>query len=462
MFIPRRSNLKYILIIIFLALLITGALLFYSHKIEKEIDLIVFEVFERHVLGRTAEDGSPPASLTFFEDVRKEFFLSGKDFLEVHLDKMKIRLYKSGLLVKEVPILAKGDPDGWGGSAIGLYKIMSGNKVSFSNVADVYMPYALHYYGKYYIHGKPYYYGGERLQSSFSGGCLQLNDKDAKLIYDLSELNLPVLVIDKERDYYDYSREKISQFPELSAKSYLIADLDSGYILAKKNPQEQFSIASLTKLMTAIVVAENVSLERVISIREEMLDAYGSTKGLEPGSRFRVVELFYPLLIESSNDAAEVLSYFLGKEKTIRLMNEKAPTILMNKTKFTDPSGYDPANISTAQDLFYLARYLLNNRSPILEITRGKRVTSFGSVSFDIEELWNKNVFIDDPTLIGAKTGFIKSSKLTALFIFRFTDENNQSRNIAIILLGSDSNKNDTHLIYKWLQDNFFGQQYVL
>jgi D-alanyl-D-alanine carboxypeptidase len=455
-----KASLKYILVIIVLVLLTIGGILFYSWEIGEDLSSIKF------LKADSLPEKKPEeklVSLKFFEDVRRDFFLNNKSFLELHLETMKARLYKGGLLIKEVPILIKGDPQRWGGSAVGLYRILSGNKVSFSNTSDVYMPYALHYYGKYYIHGEPYYYGGEKLESSFSGGCLRLNDKDAELIYELSDLSMPVLVIDKERDHYDYL-EETTKFPELSAKSYLIADLDSGHIFAEKDIQEQRPIASLTKLMTALVVAENVNLKRSILIKEEMLDAYGTTEELEVGKRFRVVELFYPLLIESSNDSAEALSYFLGKEKTLRLMNEKAQALLMTETKYTDPSGFDPGNISTAQDLFYLARYLLNNRSPILDITKKKKVTSFGPISFDIDKLWNKNVFIEDPTFIGGKTGFIIASKLTAIFLFRFADKDNNDteRNIAIILLGSDSNKKDTQRIYRWLQDNYFGQQYLL
>ena len=369
---------------------------------------------------------------------------------------MKIAIYKEGSLIKDAPILIKGDADTWGGSAAGLYRVLSGNKASFSIGSDVYMPYALHYYGKYYIHGIPYYPGGVKFDSLFSGGCLRLNDEDAEAIYELTELNMPVLVIDKERDYYEYSLEDITEFPELSAKAYLVADLDSGYVLAEKNSFDPLPIASLTKLMTAVVVSENVNLKKSILIKEKMLEAYGSTEGLEVGERFRVVELFYPLLIESSNDTAEALSYFLGRNRTIRLMNEKAKFISMEQTEFTDPSGFDIGNVSTARDLFYLARYILNNRPPILEITKGNRVRSFGDVRFDIEKFWNKNLFIDDPTFVGGKTGYLKESKSTAVFIFRLPDQKGVERNIAIILLAAQSNKTDTQKAYMWLLDNYF------
>lgn len=400
--------------------------------------------------------GKEPPFLKLFEEKRKEFLLNKIDFLEVNLAEMKIKLYKDGFKIKEVSILTKGDPQGWGGSAVGLYQILSGNILSFSAASDVYMPYALHYYGKYYIHGEPFYFGGEKLDSSVSGGCLRLSEEDAEVIYQSTELGMPVLVIDKASVEADYSSKKISQFPEISAQGYLAADLDSGYIFAEKNSQKQYSMASLTKLMTAIVVAENMDLRRPILVEEKMLEAYGSTKGLEAGKWFRVVELFYPLLIESSNDAAEVLSSFLGREKTIKLMNEKAGAILMEQTRFVDPSGFDPENISTARDLFYLARYLINNRPPILEISRGEKVASFGNIDFKTEDLWNKNIFITDPTFIGGKTGFIKSSKNTGIFIFRFVDQEEKEHRVAIILLSSEDNKANTQRVYKWLQDNYF------
>lgn len=398
-----------------------------------------------------------PLYLKTIPDIRNDFISGNKSFLEINLSEMKVRLYQDGRLIKEAPILAVGDPQGWGGSAVGLYKIISGSKLSFSIVSEVYMPYALHYYGKYYLHGEPYYPGGKKLISSVSGGCIRLSDQDAKDIYELTELDLPVLVIDKEKDFYQYANEKLSDFPEISAKSYLVADLNSGFVFTEKNSNEQLSIASLTKLMTAVVIAENVDLRKSILIEPEMLEAYGTTQGLEAGKSFRVVELFYPLLIESSNDAAETLSYFLSRKRTIEMMNEKAKAILMENTEFVDPYGFDLKNVSTAQDLFQLARYILNNRPPILEITKGKQVRSFGEVRFNIKDFWNKNVFINDPNFVGGKTGYLPQSKYTAIFIFKFLTQDEKTRDIdiVIILLDSEDNKTDTQKIYKWLQENY-------
>lgn len=451
-----KVNWNYILIFLVISFLVGGGVLIYAKKIF--VELVVINNFpEIYALKNINNIKKTPVYLESFEDIKTEMILKEDDFLEINLPEMKVRIFKKGILEKEVPIVKKGEVQEWGGSAAGLYKIMSGNKLSFSLIAEVYMPYALRYYGKYYIHGEPYYPGGGKTQYDISGGCISLKDEDAKAIYELTEINMPVLVIDKARDNYKYEIKKIADFPELSAKSYLVADLDSGYVFAEKNSKSQLSLASITKLVTAIVVAENVDLKKSIWIQKEMLDAgYGSTKGLETGKSFRVVELFYPLLIESSNDAAEALSYFLGRKKTIQLMNEKAKSILMENTNLVDPSGFEPESVSTAQDLFYLARYVLNVRPLFLEISKGKKVLSFGEINFDIEEFWNKNIFINDPTFLGGKTGYTKSAKQTALFIFRFLDKDNTEHNIAIILLGSDNIETDAQKIYIWLQNNYF------
>ncbi|MBL7155996.1 MAG: L,D-transpeptidase family protein [Candidatus Pacebacteria bacterium] len=411
--------------------------------------------------------------IKLFKQVRDEWILAKTSFLEINLDEMKVRIYENGEIKKQVPILTKGNPKEWGGTAVGIYSAKSKYVTGFSVPAEAYMPWSIHFYGKYYLHGEPYYSGGEPLISSVSGGCIRLKNLDGKSIYESVEINMPVLVIDKMGDNYEYVEANPKEPINISAKSYLAADLDSGFILAQKNSKKQLPIASLTKLMTALVVSENINLERAVTVKEEMLEAYGSTQGLEKDLQFRPVELFYPLLIESSNDVAEVLTGFLGREKTLQLMNEKAKAILMKDTEFTGPSGYDPGNVSTTQDLFYLARYILNNRPPMLKITKGEIVTSYGPIDFDIENLWNKNVFISDPTFVGGKTGFIKSSKYTAIFIFNLIPKQdvlendsveknistkNIERNIAIILLGSDNEELDAQKIYSWLVKNYFEQ----
>lgn len=401
---------------------------------------------------------SPPYRLNDFTILKQGFLDNKIDFIEVNLPEMKIKVFKASQ-GKEFSILTRGNPASWGGTAAGLYKIEAGAKEVYSPAASAYMPNALKFYGKYYIHGEPYYPTGEKLISSVSGGCLRLRDKDAKELYELSEIGMPVLVIDKENDYYSYPRQVKTLFPAVTAENYLVADLGSGFVFAEKNSTEQRPIASLTKLMTSLVISENIDLDRFITIRDWMLNGYGSAEKLEDGQSLSVVELLYLMLVESSNNAAEVITYFLDRARTVELMNQKTRAILMASTGFTGPSGYDPGNVSTAQDLFYLLRYILNVRYSLFKITRSEIVPSFSRISFNVGELWNKNVFSQDSTFVGGKTGFIKESDYNGLFVFRFKTEDNQDRNVAIILLGSkhqDSLKSDTQKIYIWLAKNYF------
>jgi len=390
-----------------------------------------------------------------FGQVRKELISQGEEFLEINFSQNKVLKYENGKIITEASILKKGDPQGWGGTPAGLYKILSKNTIAFSGIAQVYMPYAMTFYGKYLVHGEPYYPSGEKTASDFSGGCIQLEDESAKKMYEAVGKGVPVLLVDKENDGYEYSATPFANPPLVSATSYLVADVDSGFVFAEKNSQDILPLASLTKLMTALVVAENIDLRKSVEITPEMLEAFGAIEGLQEGERYRVVELFYPLLIASSNDAAEAVAGFLGRERTIQMMNEKASAMLMRDTTFVDPSGFDSGNVSSAQDLFYLARYVLNNRPPLFEITRGQEVRSFGAVRFSREELWNKNIFAGDSSFVGGKTGYITASKHTGIFLFQFLTQENDLRTIAFVLLGSQDDKLDTQRLYSWLQKNY-------
>ncbi|SRR6056297_222084 len=374
-----------------------------------------------------------------------------EDHIRINLPENKISVYKNSKKQASFNILTKGDPQKWGGTPAGEYKIQAKHKSAFSAVSSVFMPWAIKFYGKYYIHGQPYYYTGLKLSSDFSGGCLRLSDKEAKSLYSMTNVGMPVLVITKKEKDYSYTRENIEQHLPISAKSYLVADLESGFIFDSKNISKVLPIASITKLMTATIIAEQIDLRKTILVKKYMLDKWGTREGLKAGERVSLMDLTYRSLAESSNNAASVLGYFLGEKRTVELMNEKAGAIFMENTNFVGSCGLKNKNISTVKDLFYLAHYILNNRTPLLEISRGKEVKNFGKLNLDLNKLWNKNIFIEDNTFLGGKTGFTDEASNTGLFIFQFED-----RKIAIIILGSDNLKWDTQKLYIWLKDNYF------
>jgi len=370
-----------------------------------------------------------PSFLKSFESSVEEMKSARVSFLEVNLEEMTVRIYKKGGLAGEFPIIAKGNKDKWGGSAAGIFKIESGNKISFSNISKVYMPFSLHYFGKYYIHGEPYYPGGEELISRYSGGCLRLRNEDAEALYEAADLEMPVAVIPKKREKENFKFNS-SVPPEISAGSYLVADFSTGRILSEKNADLSWPAGFLARLMLSVTVADTINLERQI----------------ESGGRsIRVIEFFYPLLTGSSEEPVSVLSSFLGENKTLRLMNQQAQAMLMENSRFNSLQSQDLQNTSTARDLFYLAEYILTSKPPIFKISKGEKVETFGPTFLDLKNLENKNIFFRDPSFLGGMTDF-SGQGYSALFAFEI-----KGRILIFSILGSENLKEDTQLLYSWI-----------
>ncbi len=407
------------------------------------------------ITGWIQEREEAPFFLPLPKSARDRLTSAEENFIEVHLEKMTTGLYEKGVLKEEYPILARGNDRYWGGSPAGLYKVEAKYSAAFSVSSRVYMPFSIHYYGKYYLHGIPYYPNGSKLISRFSGGCLRYEDKIAEMIFSFAKEGMPLIVIDSEGKEFEKFPQNPKPLPELSSSNYIVADLESGLVLAEKGSLKKMSIASISKMMTAVVISENIGLNRSIEISDEMLEVYGYTPGLESGERYQLIELLYPLLTRSSNQAAEALTGFMGREETLIAMNTKAHSIMMSNTTFSDPSGLDTGNMSTARDLYYLARYIYYNRRPLLEITKNENVPFLQKIRFDSDQLGNKNIFINDPTFIGGKTGYTNASGQTGMFLFNLDYEGSE-KIIVMIFLNSKNLKWDTQQSYRWLLDNGF------
>ncbi len=204
----------------------------------------------------------------------------------------------------------------------------------------------------------------------------------------------------------------------VSSNFYLI-NLDTGAVIYDKNSDEKVPPASLTKIMTYIVVCENIAdIENTrITVTEEALaglDPASSVMGLESyiGEDFSVKELLYGLMIPSGNDAALVLAHYIGNgsvEKFVDLMNQKAGQLGCSGTHYVNPHGlYDPTHYSTAYDISVIARYALEK--PFF-----KEITS--SVTYKVDKmshpLETTNYLIDSDYPMyyyeyatGTKTGF--------------------------------------------------------
>src|SRR3989344_7441702 len=205
----------------------------------------------------------------FFSSVLKQFVNEKANLISADLASMKVSLYKEGKLVKEVPILSKGREGSWWETPAGLYKIESKEPSHYSSFGHVYQPYSMAFQGNFFIHGWPHYEDGSPVAAGYSGGCVRLSTEDAKAVYDLVEVGMPVLVF--ERDYAPDGAGFESKQPTFAPDNYLVADLSSNFVFARRASQEEVPIASVTKLMTALVAAEYINLDADITITSSML-----------------------------------------------------------------------------------------------------------------------------------------------------------------------------------------------
>lgn len=241
---------------------------------------------------------------------------------------------------------------------------------------------------------------------------------------------------------------------KVSAEAFIVADVDTGEVIMERASQAVLPMASVTKLMTAIVTKENIDLHHFASVSKSSYNTYGTEGDLVFGEKIMIADLLYPLLLESSNDAAEVLADDYGREEFLGLLNGKAQDIGMDSTYFEDPSGLSPSNVTTATDLLRLAFYLKSTYPDLLDITRVKEY-AIGTHAWE-----NKNKFLTYPNFIGGKNGFINEAKQTTVSFFKVSfrgeDKNSDAkqRNVVVILLKSSDRDVDASNILAYISRN--------
>lgn len=212
--------------------------------------------------------------------------------------------------------------------------------------------------------------------------------------------------------YSNLPQNKInsSQSPYVLAEYVILIEPKTGFPLYQKNADVQVPIASLTKIMTALVVLEEMNLDRVVEVSKEAPNVIGSKIGLLPGEKIKVGELLKGLLIYSGNDAAITLAEsYGGISQFVEKMNKKAGELGLTKTFYADPAGLDPANISTARELVFLTRFALSFKE-IREITKTAETEVASADGKILHKLKNSNRLVTDelyyPGAYGVKTGF--------------------------------------------------------
>jgi D-alanyl-D-alanine carboxypeptidase len=238
------------------------------------------------------------------------------------------------------------------------------------------------------------------------------------------------------------SRPKIN----VTAYSYLVADILTGHIIIEQNKDTVLPIASITKLVTAVTAKNSIDGESIVNIGPKILGVEGNSGGLKLGEKISIENLFYPLLLVSSNDAAEAFALYYGKSKFIDEMNRNVRNIGTERTYFEDPSGLSANNISTAKDLLKIMQWIYGSYKEVLDITRLKTKTIKGHT-------WvNPTHFLNMSSYVGGKNGYTEEADRTTATIFSMSYENESPRPIAIIILRSQNRDKDMKKILDYME----------
>lgn len=205
----------------------------------------------------------------------------------------------------------------------------------------------------------------------------------------------------------------VSAEPSVSADSAVVIDAQNGNIIFGKNESKKRSMASTTKIMTALLTLESGGLDKYFVVDPDAIMVEGTSMGLQKGDKVTKRILCYGMLLPSGNDAANAAAVKVAGtvEKFVDMMNKKAEEIGLKNTSFETPSGLDGKNhYSTAFDMAVLAKYALENKDfyDICSSTSAK--VKFGNPPA-ARYLYNHNRLLKEyDGAIGVKTGFTKKS----------------------------------------------------
>ena len=231
-----------------------------------------------------------------------------------------------------------------------------------------------------------------------------------------------------------------------SARAWVALDAASGRLLLAQRPAELRPIASLTQMMTGLLVAEAGALGRRVTVPVEATLVEPTNEGLRPGGRYRRVTLLYSAMLVSSNDSATALGYDLGGgslERFYALMNDRARRFGMRNTVYASASGLDDVhNVSTAYDQALLARAALRNVTFRRVVSTRRYFTPWAAPTLAKEWVNHNKMLFTDTGTYGVKTGWTSRAGGCVAVAVR-----HGNRAVILVVLGSKRLWPDTELL---------------
>ncbi|OGC57262.1 hypothetical protein A3H26_03060 [candidate division WWE3 bacterium RIFCSPLOWO2_12_FULL_36_10] len=262
---------------------------------------------------------------------------------------------------------------------------------------------------------------------------------NGKQMYSQTKINS----YEPEPEWWPADKFETSNQPEISGHSGLLVDLNTSHVLFEKNSNEKMKIASLAKIMTAVVALEHKKLDSKMYVSKKVAGIGENSMQIDEGEIYTLEELLYGLILHSGNDSAYAIAEGAAgnSDRFVEWMNFKAKEIGLANTHFTDPSGLDDSAYSTATDLVKLTRYALKDpefRNIVKTVE--KELTSD---THKYIYLYNQtNLLTTYPGVAGVKTGYTEEAGLCLV-----TYTNNEGKEVVGVVLNSIDRKGDMILM---------------
>lgn len=229
----------------------------------------------------------------------------------------------------------------------------------------------------------------------------------------------------------------------VSARSAVLLEQESGRILFEKDAHTKRRIASITKIMTAILAIESGKMDEKATVSNRAIHTEGSAVYLQEGEKIKLEDLVYGLMLRSGNDAAVAIAEHVGGsvEGFVHMMNQKAAEIGMMNTEFANPHGLDDHenHYSTAYDMAILTRHAMQN--PMYQKISGTKVHRAPNPNEQWDRVWrNKNKLLTSlyEYSTGGKTGYTKRAKRTLV-----STASKEGMNLVAVTIDASDDWND-------------------
>ncbi len=355
------------------------------------------------------------------------------------LGTMQIMMFENGEKIGEYPIQSVGREGTAWQTPLGQFDMSYKNPNHFSSIGHVWMPFSMHFFGNYFIHGWPYYEGGMPVAQGYSGGCIRLNTPDAEQIYNFVDKKTQLIVTMANKNpevSSDFTYQIKDSSPTLESK-FLVADIETGEVVASKDAQEKIAIGSFSKLMTGLI-----SLETLNQYQETILDQ----------NIVKISDVLYSLLLGDTDEAGKLLYEHKNKNQYLLDMNTRSKSLGMSQTIYTDVNGDKPDTVSTLEDTFRLLQYVRVYKPFLLKVLSLDSYTTGGVKQKPLYPIQNQEGFV---------AGFVDDKKtemitLVSVDIFSPKTNSSEKKTFAIIVYGNSSSviEQDTKELYEWVKVN--------